>query len=45
METFFGGEAADLDRDKFLRLLWRERKRLGVFLEWVEKRRQDEKRR
>lgn len=35
LETFFGQDAADLDRAKFFRLMWRERARMERFLEWV----------
>jgi hypothetical protein len=43
LETFFGGEAADLDAEKFFRLMWRERARMESFLEWVAKRRREQK--
>ena len=39
METFFGHEAADLDRAKFFHLMWRERARMERFLDWVAERR------
>jgi hypothetical protein len=39
METFFGEEAGELDREKFMRLMWRERKRMWRFLGWVKERR------
>ena len=35
LETYFGKEAADLDRAKFLVLMWRERARMRRFLDWV----------
>ena len=35
METFFGVHAETLTRDEFLRLLWRERKRIRAFLRWA----------
>lgn len=35
METFFGHDAATLDGREFLRLLWRERRRMRAFLRWV----------
>jgi hypothetical protein len=35
LETYFGKDAAHLDRAAFLRLMWRERTRMRVFLEWV----------
>ncbi len=35
LETYFGKDAAHLDRDAFLRLMWRERARMRTFLEWV----------
>jgi len=35
LETFFGRDAADLDPSKFLHLMWRERRRMKRFLEWV----------
>ena len=40
LETYFGKEAADLDRTKFLSLMWRERSRMWRFLEWVAEQRQ-----
>ena len=43
METFFGVEAAELDAAGFFRLMWRERVRMERFLEWVGKRRREEK--
>jgi hypothetical protein len=39
LETYFGKEAADLDRAKFLALMWRERARMRRFLDWVGERR------
>ena len=39
LETFFGKEAADLDRAKFMSLMWRERVRMRRFLDWVGERR------
>jgi hypothetical protein len=39
LETYFGKEAADLDRAKFLVLMWRERARMRRFLDWVGERR------
>lgn len=39
METFFGEDAANLDRDRFFKLLWRERPRLRRFLRWADERR------
>jgi hypothetical protein len=39
LETYFGKEAAALDRAKFMRLMWRERSRMRRFLEWVADRR------
>jgi hypothetical protein len=38
METFFGPDAADLDRRNFFRLMWRERARVRHFLHWVAQR-------
>lgn len=35
METFFGHDAAALDRRKFFRLMWSERTRMRGFLHWV----------
>jgi len=35
LETFFGKEAANLDRPKFLHLMWRERQRMWRFLDWA----------
>ena len=43
METFFGKEAADLDRARFFRLLWRERARMRRFLRWADERRREQK--
>jgi hypothetical protein len=43
METFFGAEAAGLDAGRFFRLMWRERARMESFLEWVAKRRREQK--
>ena len=34
-ETYFGEDAAHLDRAAFLGLMWRERARMRAFLEWV----------
>ncbi|MGA3299088.1 MAG: hypothetical protein ABSD87_03290 [Candidatus Acidiferrales bacterium] len=39
LETFFGKEAAKLDRTEFMSLMWRERVRMRRFLEWVGERR------
>jgi hypothetical protein len=39
METFYGAEAANLDRRKFVRLMWRDRARIARFLDWVGDRR------
>jgi hypothetical protein len=39
METFFGEDAANLDRNRFFKLLWRERTRLKRFLRWSNERR------
>ncbi|HKM89994.1 MAG TPA: hypothetical protein VJX29_05220 [Candidatus Acidoferrales bacterium] len=39
LETFLGPEAADLGFVRFSRLLWRERARLGSYLDWVAQRR------
>jgi hypothetical protein len=36
METFFGPEAEPPTASRFLRLLWRERRRLAEFLAWTE---------
>jgi hypothetical protein len=44
LETFLGKDAADLTAGKFFRLLWRERKQMERFLEWVEERRREQKR-
>jgi hypothetical protein len=40
LETYFGKEAAELDRTKFLNLMWRERSRMWRFLEWVAEQRE-----
>jgi hypothetical protein len=42
-ETFFGKDAADLDRAAFLRLIWRERARMRTFLAWVAAQRKRQK--
>jgi hypothetical protein len=39
METFYGAEAADLDRRKFFRLMWRDRAPIARFIDWVSERR------
>ncbi len=39
LETFLGPEAADPSALKFFRLLWRERRRLASYLDWVAQRR------
>jgi hypothetical protein len=39
LETYFGKEAANLDRAKFMSLMWRERVRMRRFLDWVADRR------
>ncbi len=39
LETYFGKEAAGLDRAKFLSLMWRERVKMKRFLEWVREQR------
>jgi hypothetical protein len=39
METFYGTEAANLDRRKYFQLMWRERARIRHFLDWVDERR------
>jgi hypothetical protein len=44
-ETFLGKDAADLTAARFFHLLWRERKQMERFLEWVEERRREQKRR
>ncbi len=43
METFFGKQAAGLDAQKFLGMMWRERARMERFLEWVAIRRAAQK--
>jgi hypothetical protein len=45
LETFFGHESADLDAREFFVLMWRERKRMERFLEWVAERRRAQKER
>jgi len=39
LETLLGPEAARPTAFKFFRLLWRERRRLGTYLDWVAERR------
>ena len=36
METFFGVHAETLTRELFFKLLWRQRARLGAFLNWAQ---------
>jgi hypothetical protein len=43
LETYFGKEAANLDRAKFMSLMWRERARMRRFLNWVSDRRRAQK--
>ena len=43
LETYFGQEAADLDRAKFISLMWRERARMRRFLDWVGDRRREQR--
>ena len=38
-ETFLGGEAANLDASKFIRLSWKYRHRLKSFSDWAAARR------
>ena len=38
LETFIGGDMHALSRAEFFRLIWRERKQLNRFLEWVAQR-------
>lgn len=38
LETFFGKEAANLNAGKFFALMWRERRRMERFLDWVDER-------
>lgn len=42
LETFLGPEAADPSAFKFFHLLWRERRRLASYLDWVAVRRQSQ---
>lgn len=42
LETYFGKDAAALDRAKFLQLMWRERTRMRRFLKWVAVRRREQ---
>jgi hypothetical protein len=39
LETFLGPEAAQPSAAKFFRLLWRQRRRLWSYLDWVAERR------
>jgi hypothetical protein len=39
LETFLGPPAADPGPAKFFRILWRERTRIGSFLDWAASRR------
>ena len=39
METFYGAAATNLDRRKFVQLMWRDRERIVHFLDWVAQRR------
>ena len=38
METFYGAEAENLTRAKFLHILWRDRQRMRRFLAWITER-------
>ncbi len=38
LETYFGKQADVHGAGEFFRLMWRERKRMSEFLEWVETR-------
>jgi hypothetical protein len=42
METFYGAEAAEMNGRKFIRILWRDRKRMGRFMAWVAERRREQ---
>jgi hypothetical protein len=42
LETFLGGEAAQMNARGFFRLLWRERERLRRFLDWVGEREREQ---
>jgi hypothetical protein len=44
LETFFGPDAANLDARQFFGYLWRERKRMRLFLAWVKLERQRSRR-
>ena len=44
METYFGPEAAILDREQFLALLWSERRQLLRFAKWAAERRRAQRR-
>jgi hypothetical protein len=39
LETFLGPEAAHAGPGKFIKILWRERARIGSYLDWVAERR------
>jgi hypothetical protein len=39
LETYFGAAGEVQEAGEFCALLWRERRRLGEFLDWVEERR------
>lgn len=41
LETYFGAEAAGLNAKQFFSLLWRERKEMERFLEWVREMRRE----
>jgi hypothetical protein len=43
METFYGAEAAEMDGQKFIRILWRDRKRMRRFMAWVAERRREQR--
>jgi hypothetical protein len=43
LETFFGKDTGELDAGKFFGLMWRERARMGQFLEWVGERRREQR--
>jgi len=45
LETFFGLQAGNPGALQFFRLLWRERARMGSYLDWVAQRRAEQRHR
>jgi hypothetical protein len=43
LETYLGKQAAGMDARAFVALMWCERRRMKLFLDWVAERRRDQK--